>query len=102
MQLIRSVGLICLLSFLLVGCTGPSTPPSPTPPSQPTVESNEVLKQRLNGMAESGTAGSALGGMREAIQKLGKEDLLKDLDELEKAQDPAAVKAIAKRMLEKL
>ena len=102
MQLIRSFGVICLLSLVLFGCNRPSTPPAPTPPSQPVVESNEVLKQRLNGMVESGNAGSALGGMREAIQKLGKEDLLQDLGELENTRDPATIKSIAKRMLEKL
>lgn len=93
--------LAVVLATSMAGCDGSSSKPVPSNP-QPVINSNEELKQRLNYMAESGVTGSALGGLQEGIKKLGKEDLDKDLAELEKAHDPATVKQIAKRMAEKL
>jgi hypothetical protein len=93
---------LCLAGLLaaVIGC-GPSSKGTPAP-SQPTIGSNQDLKQRLEYIAQSGVTGSALGGLQDAVKKAGKPELEKDLGELEKAQSPDAVKAIAKRMADKL
>lgn len=102
MQLLRGWCLVGILALLAVGCSGPSTPPSPPAPDQPVLSSNAELKQRLEYIATSGVGGSALGGLREAVEKVGDASLVKDLGELEQAQDPERLKAIAKRMVDKL
>lgn len=102
LQLLRGWCLIGLLGLFVVGCSRPSTPPQPPSQAQPVVGSNDELKQRLEYIATSGAGGSALGGLREAVEKAGDASLVKDLGDLEKTQDPEQLKAIAKRMLEKL
>jgi hypothetical protein len=91
----------CVLSAMfLIGCGGAKAPPPPKIEATTT-----TLKSRLESVAQSGFLGSAAAGMQQAIQKLPADksaDLLKDYDELEKANSPAEVKTIAKRMADKL
>lgn len=101
-----TLGLLFGISF--VGCDSGGGAPSPPveQTNQPT--SNTELKQRLNEIAQSGQAGSALAGVRESIEQMKASDpqkaeaLLKDLDKLESTGDPSQVKAIAKRMADQL
>jgi hypothetical protein len=102
MQFLRGCCLIGLLAVLVVGCGRPSTPANPPAPDQPVLGSNAELKQRLEYIANSGIGGSALGGLREAVEKVGDATLVKDLGDLERTQDPEQLKAIAKRMASKL
>jgi len=72
------------------------------------VSGNEQLKQRLEGISQSGVTGSALGGMPEAIAEIKASDaakgdeLMQDYNELAKANSPDKVKVIAQKMLDKL
>jgi hypothetical protein len=71
------------------------------------LSSVDQLKTRLTGINESGQAGSATEGLGEAIDGLSVDEskkaaLKKDLAELNVATDPEKIKAISKRMLEKL
>jgi len=83
----------------VVGCGGA---PAPVAAIDPSVKDKAELKSRLDGIAETGNAGSALAGMRQEIEKVGDKSLAADMDQLEKAQNPDAVKQIAKRMSDKL
>jgi hypothetical protein len=73
------------------------TPPPPTP-----------AKAMLTDVATSGELGSGAASIREALEALKKtdaakgEELLKDLDDLEKTSNPAQIKAKAKAMADKL
>jgi len=66
------------------------------------------LKARLQEIAESGVAGSALAGMHESIEKLKASDpdladeLLAMLHELESASSESQIKSTAKKMADKL
>lgn len=72
------------------------------------LSSKPQLKERLEMMAQTGSGGSATSGMREGLQELKKTDsaladgLLADLDNLEKLQDAAAIKAAARKMADKI
>jgi len=92
-----------------VGCPGPSA----SGPSQSSNEAHVVsgkaqLKERLETIAQTGSGGSAVSGMRQGLDELKKTDapladsLLKDLEALEKLQDQAAIKAAARKMADKL
>lgn len=96
------VSLIVLSLAFSVGCGGSPQPAKVTPPPQPSA--NE-LKSRLENFVQTGIAGSAVVGMKEAIEKLPaekSEPLLQDFNKLTATNEPNEVKAIAKRMLEKL
>jgi hypothetical protein len=101
MHRLVSLCLVGLLTAVLIGCES-SSPSSTTPSKGPEVTSNQQLKDRLSGMAQSGFAGSALAGMPEMVKKVGKPDLDKDMEELQTAKSPEAIKTIAKRMADKL
>jgi len=101
MHRLVSLCLVGLLTVVLIGCES-SSPSSTTQPKGPELTSNQQLKDRLNGMAQSGFAGSALAGMPEMVKKVGKPDLDKDMEELQTAKSPEAIKTIAKRMADKL
>lgn len=97
-----------MLCALLTAACGKSYPPvKPLSATSPVLKdtSEAAIKSRLDGIEKSGSVGSALAGMKEAIEKLPAEKsgpLLKDLEQLQQAQKVIQVKEIAKRMLEKL
>ncbi len=92
---------VSCLCLGLAGCGGPA--PVVTTQTAPQVLADKAeIKQRLEGVAQSGNSGSALAGMREGIEKLGDKALLSDFDQLEKASTPEQVKQIAARMISKL
>jgi hypothetical protein len=70
--------------------------------------SREELKVRLQEIANTGAAGSALAGMKSGIEALKATDeklaaaLLADFEKLEKANGPAQAKSLAKKMADSL
>ncbi len=72
------------------------------------VPTGDMLKAGLKGPSETGTLGSELITIEEAINKMKAENtanapaLAKDLEDLKAANTPAKVKAKAKEMLSKL
>ena len=78
------------------GCgSSQSTAPSLSPEQLNAANSREELKKRLQDIASSGAAGSALAGMKGGIEALKATDeklattLLADYEKLEKANGPA-------------
>jgi hypothetical protein len=103
------LGWSAVLLIATNGCGGPAgSPITPTTPESVSVAGKDQLKQRLEGVIETGVTGSALGGVREAIVEIQKSDaalgdgLMKDYEELEKASSPAQIKSIAQKMVAKL
>ena len=99
-----------VLSFCVVGC-GPDAPPPNTknPIEEKTVAAKEDLKKMLQSIAESGSGGSGLMGVKESIDKSVRpsdaklaDDLMKDYDQLSSTQDSGKIKEIATRMAGKL
>lgn len=77
--------------------------------SKPAVISGkENLKKRLEAIAQTGSGGSGLMGMREAIMDLKKtesavaDQLLADLTKIEQTNDAAKIKTLAGDMIKKL
>ena len=110
MKLSRIVSL-SLISFGLlvtVGCGGPEIKVDPAASAPPVVSGKDQIKQRLQAVIDSGSGGSALGGIREALEELKKTDaalaegLLKDLALLEPLQDQNQIKGMAQKMFDKL
>ena len=97
------------LTFSLVGCGG-SSPVVPSKSSEAAQKLSGVdqIKERLKMIAETGSGGSAVSGMRAGLDEMKATnaslaaDLLKDVEGLEKLQDPAKIKALASKMLDKL
>jgi hypothetical protein len=93
-----------VLAASLVGCGGGSPPGEASPIGE--VKSVEELKQRLQYVADSGQAGSALAGLDTEINKIPdeakKKALLAEFAKLSNTQDPNAAKALAKSMISKL
>jgi hypothetical protein len=110
-MLCRALALALLMSSLglVTGCgSSQSTTPSLSPEQLNAVNSREELKQRLQAIVNSGTAGSALAGMKSGIEALKATDeklaiaLLVDFEKLEKANGPAQTKSLAKKMADSL
>ena len=105
---ILSPGLISLGLLLTIGCGGPEVTADPAASAPPAVSGKDQIKQRLQAVIDSGSGGSALGGIREALEDLKKTDaalaegLLKDLAQLEPLQDQNQIKGMAQRMFDKL
>jgi len=99
-----------LLSLtMLAGCGGsPAAGPSQSTDAAHAVSGKAQLKERLEMMAQTGSGGSAVSGMRQGLDELKKTDaaladsLMKDLEALEKLQDQAAIKSAARKMADKL
>lgn len=90
-----------LLATVLTGCGGSGGTPGPTTdPNQQLAK--DQLKERLDSIAKSGQAGSALAGMKASIEQTGDKSLLADYDRLEKAKSPAEAKKIAAEMSAKI
>jgi len=67
------------------------------------VSSDDELRKRLQGIADSGFAGSALGGLPEFIEKHARQkELMAEFKKLQAATTPDQIKAAAKAMLGKL
>lgn len=100
----RTTFAVCLCAAVLMGCGGGGIPApvSVTPPPPPAV------KALLEDVARTGELGSGAEGVRTALTELKAsngpvaEELLKELDQLEKLSDPAKIKAKAKAMADKL
>lgn len=98
------------LTVFTAGCGGSTPPPSTTSPvEEKIVGAKEDVKKMLQGIAESGSGGSGLMGVKESIEKAIRpsdaklaDDLMKDFDQLSQTQDPQKVKEIATRMAGKL
>jgi hypothetical protein len=92
------------------GCGGGTTPADPSKSSEAAQALNgkDQIRERLKMIADSGSGGSAVSGMRAGLDQLKATDaalaadLLKDVDALEKLQDAAKIKALATKMIEKL
>lgn len=106
----RALALALLMSSVgfATGCgSSQSTAPSLSPEQLNAANSREELK-RLQDIASSGAAGSALAGMKGGIEALKATDeklattLLADYEKLEKANGPAQVKSLAKKMADSL
>ncbi|HCS50382.1 hypothetical protein [Rubinisphaera sp.] len=104
------LALIVCTSFS-IGC-GPS---GPTPDLQGKTaeelniaDSKAELKTRLQEIADSGEAGSALAGLKESIESLKStegalaEELLSLYNQLESAKDASKIKSLASSMAAKL
>ncbi len=104
MKLGFAVASVALLVSVF-GC-GQGSVPADIPSAVPEVPTTDQLKSRLESVAESGTAGSALAGMPEAIAQVSdpakRDALMADYQKLEGATAPNTIKQIAKSMLEKL
>ena len=107
----RALALALLMSSVgfATGCgSSQSTAPSLSPEQLNAANSREELKKRLQDIASSGAAGSALAGMKGGIEALQATDeklattLLADSEKLEKANGPAQVKSLAKKMADSL
>lgn len=102
--------LICSIALLplLTGCGGKSGGPSVSVEQTAKPKSSDELKSRLQGIAQSGEAGSAAAGLRPAIEEMKSgnpqvaTELLSELSKLEASTTPAEAKAIATRMVAKL
>lgn len=72
------------------------------------VSGKEELKKRLSSVAQTGSGGSGLAGIKEAIMELKASDavvaeqLMVDLGQLETLEDPEQIKALAKQMSDRL
>ena len=99
------------ITLSVIGCTGGGK--SPTLPSKSSeaaqaLSGKEQIKERLKMISETGSGGSAVSGMRAGLDQMKATeaelaaDLLKDVEKLEKLQDPAKVKALAFQMLNKI
>ncbi len=103
-----SVGVLTLGLGLISGCGPEEVKIDPAASSSPTVAGKDQIKERLQAIVDSGSGGSAVGGIREALLELKKtesslaDSLLKDLDALEKLQDPNQVKGMAQKMKDKI
>jgi hypothetical protein len=104
MRVFSALCLSGVLAASLVGCGGGSPPGEVSPIGE--VKSVDELKQRLQYVADSGQAGSALAGLDAEINKIAdeakKKALLADFAKLSATQDPNAAKALAKAMIAKL
>ena len=101
---------VVVVSFCVVGC-GTSEPPVNTknPVEEKLAAGKEDLKKMLQSIADSGSGGSGLMGVKESIEKTIRpsdaklaDDLIKDFDQLSSVQDPGKIKEIAGRMVGKL
>ena len=103
-----SSGFIAFGLCVVVGCGGAEVKLDPAASASPVVAGKDQIKQRLQAIIDSGSGGSAVGGVREALLELKKTEgpladgLLKDLDALEKLQDPNQIKGMAQKMSDKL
>lgn len=87
----------------LVGCGGGAGPSNAPATVEPSIGSDEQLRERLQYIADSGVAGSGLGGLPEFIEKHAKKaELMADYKKLQAASSPDQIKSIAKAMLGKL
>lgn len=101
MWFIRLMLLVALVA--VIGCnSGPAPEKVQAPPQI------DQIKTALQGMAESGQAGSGVMQLETLVSELKAQDadkaaaLQPGVDELKTLKDPKAVKAKAKEMLEKL
>lgn len=101
---------LIVLGLFMIGC-GSSAPMPNTknPVEDKIVGAKEDLKKVLQSIAESGSGGSGLMGVKESIDKAVRpsdaklaDDLTKDFGELSTTQDAAKIKEIATRMAGKL
>jgi hypothetical protein len=98
----KAVGVAVVLG-MLCGCDGGPAGPRPGETVSTPVDQQKVdLKARLNSIAESGSTGSGLAGLREAIEASGDASLLEDYKKLEAASSPEEAKKIAASMAAKL
>ena len=102
MTFLRIVVLLSLVALL--GCQ-PESVSVDQPDALPAAENAKAM---LEGVAETGELGSGAMELRESLEEIKQTDaakadpLLADLDALESLADPAAIKAKAKEMLDKL
>ena len=112
MKLTRSlIELSVVVAFvgmaILPGCT-PTVKIDPKSSASPVLSGKEQVKASLNAIASSGSGGSAVGGVRDALIELKKteaplaEQLLNNLVTLEQLQDSEQIKTLASQMAAKL
>ena len=105
MRILLCLCFVSVLTVTLVGCDSGNKPASPIN-SSPAVSSNDALKARLDEMAKTGAAGSALAGMEEVIGKIEdatkRESLMKNYKLLSQANSPEEVKKLAEEMASQL
>lgn len=108
-QLIRPLLVAAVLTTTAFsGCGGPTVKVEDKSGTAPAPTGKEQIKKRLTEIAGSGIGGSAVSGIRDALNELKKTDaalaegLLTDLDELEKLEDSDQIKAKAGQMAGRL
>jgi len=93
---------------IMCGCGSGNVPTSKPTEVGMKISGKEELKKRLTSVGETGSGGSGLAGMREAIEALRGSDaaladqLIKDLGQLEQADGAEQIKALAQQMAAKL
>ena len=101
MWFIRLMLLVALVA--VIGCSNAPAPEKVQAPPQ-----IDMIKTALQGMADSGEAGSGVMQLETLVSELRAKDADKaaalepGVEELKKLTDPAAIKAKAKEMLEKI
>lgn len=96
------VAVACLVAGV-AGCDGGAGPSNAPATVEPSIGSDDQLRERLQYIADSGVAGSGLGGLPEFIEKHAKKaELMADYKKLQAAASPEQIKSIAKAMLGKL
>lgn len=92
-----------------LGCGGGSSSATTKEVSaNPVLSGKDQVKERLQAVATSGSGGSALGGIRDALNELKKTDavladqLLNDLTAMEQTDDAETLKKMATDMISKL
>ena len=96
------VAVACMVAGV-AGCDGGAGPSNAPASVEPSIGSDEQLRERLQYIADTGVAGSGLGGLPEFIEKHSKKaELMADFKKLQAAGSPEQIKSIAKAMLGKL
>jgi len=96
------------MTFSSIGCGGAKPVPTKSSDAAQALSGKDQIRERLKMIADTGSGGSAVSGMRTGLEQLKAtegplaEDLLKDMEELQSLQDQTAIKAKANVMLDKL
>lgn len=92
----------CLLSFV-IGCGGGEPDESDAVDAQQANQDVESIKSALVPIAQTGNVShSGLYGLDESLKKIGKEDLVAELNKLGSTKNPEQAKKIAQGIIDKL
>lgn len=102
----KNLSLFVSLLFV-TGCGGdagvPEIDPENTVDAQQSNQDAQQIRDALQPIADTGQVShSGLYGLDESLKKLGKDDLVGELNKLGSAKDPEKAKKIAKGIIDKL